>query len=345
MTAKQLFLAIGDLDSELVWVQCPKKKRWAFYGWMLAAAAAVVVGVIGYAGWVKWQQQPPAMDFVQTTTTTTVWGTGGDENACTVHSFEYHNIDGYLLDLVSNEEMKEFTEKYRGEDMTVIAFVRYFGITREQFITAMRWEDKLDMTALRHHPNAPYTYRQFVDAIYGDDAELTAWVFDADTLQYPKREDEYLFDGVCEVHQPEYHRVNGVLIEYVGEEKWNAYLAVYKDKGEEANILTFVEFCGLTREQYIEAMGWEKALDHTAPLHATWEEYTCGEFVDAIFGDDPAHSKRIFAYSVFPLFTSSSTTSTVSGMITYTGPSTTTTVYTGPATTTRATTTMHAAVN
>lgn len=179
------------------------------------------------------------------------------------------------------------------------------------------------MTALRHHPNAPYTYGQFVNAIYGDDAQLTAWVFDADTLQYPETEDVYLFDGVCEVHQPEYHRVNGELIEYVGEEQWNAYYTAYGDKGEEANILTFVAFCGLTREEYIEAMGWEKALDHPAPLHATWEEYTCGEFVDAIFGDDPAHSERIFAASVFPLFTE---------------PSTTTTVYTGLTTTTATTT-------
>ncbi|MBE6769069.1 MAG: hypothetical protein E7549_09270 [Ruminococcaceae bacterium] len=348
MNTKQLFLAIGDLDGELIWMGRPKKQRKPLYGWMLAAAAAVVVGVLGYAGLMEWrQQQPPVVDPRPTvvTTTTAPNGTGGDENACTVHSFEYHNIDGYLLDLVSQEEMDEFTKKYRGEEMTIVAFVEYFHISREQFIAAMRWEDALGMTALHHHPYAPYTYGQFVDAIYGDDAALTAWVFNADTLQYPETEDVYLFDGVCEVHQPEYHRVNGALIEYVGEEKWNAYYAAYGDKGEEANILTFVEFCGLTREEYIHALNWEKALEHPAPLHATWEEYTCGEFVDAIFGDDPAHSERIFAYSVFPLFTSSSTASTTFDGITYTGPSTTTTVYTGPTTTTRATATTHATVD
>ncbi len=332
MNTKQLFLAIGDLDADLVWTERPRKQRKVLYGWMLAAAAAVVIGVIGYAWLTEWRgQQPPVVDPVPTTTTTTVWGTGGDENACTEHSFEYHNIDGYLLDLVSQEEMNRFTQKFRGEDMTVLAFVEYFGISREEFITAMRWEDMLDMTALQHHPNAPYTYGQFVEAIYGDDAELTAWVFDADTLQYPETEDVYLFDGVCEEHQPEYHRINGELIEYVGEETWNAYLAAYKDKGEEANILTFVAFCGLTREEYIAAMGWEKALGHAAPLHATWEEYTCGEFVDAIFGDDEAHRERIFAYSVFPLFTSASTAST------------TATAYTSPTTTTRMMTTATAA--
>ncbi len=308
MNAEQLLFAIGDLSDKTVTSATLPPKRRVVPLWATAAAvaAAVAVGILGYIGFLKTQRQKPpvatptpAATTPAPTTTTTVWGTGGDTDACTVHSFEYHNIDGYLLDLVPQEAFNVFIEKYKGEDMTILAFVDYFGITREQFVSAMRWEDKLDMTALQHHPNAPYTYGQFVDAVYGDDAELTAWVFDADTLQYPETKDVYLFDGLCETHQMEYHRINGELIKYVDEDVWNAYLAAHE--GEEANILTFVKFCGITREEYIQALGWEKALDHVATWHGMGYEYTCGDFVEALYGDDEAFREYMFSWDVFPM--------------------------------------------
>ena len=241
-------------------------------------------------------------------TTTVLQDTGGDYDACKVHSFEYHNIDGYLLDLVTQEETNAFIEKYKGEDMTIVAFVEYFGITREQFIEAMRWEDKLDMKAM-YHGDVPYTYGQFVDAIYGDDEELTAWVFAYETTHPEKTvtDDVFLMESACPVHNHEYHRFNGELIEYVGEEKWKAYCEAYGDKGEEANILTFLAFCEISRDEYIKIMGWENSLGHDAVEHGMGYEYTCGDFVEALYGDDEAFREYMFSWEVFPMLNPAAT--------------------------------------
>lgn len=61
---------------------------------------------------------------------------------------------------------------------TVMEFVEDFNITREEFIAAYGWQDKLDQNATDHFTYAPYTYRQYVEAIYGDDTALQDWVFD-----------------------------------------------------------------------------------------------------------------------------------------------------------------------
>ena len=72
MTERQLFSAIGEVDAMMVAAATPFKQKKPFYGWMLAAAAAVVVGVIGYAGLMRaWQSPPPIEPVTPTTITTT----------------------------------------------------------------------------------------------------------------------------------------------------------------------------------------------------------------------------------------------------------------------------------
>ena len=76
-----------------------------------------------------------------------------------------------------------------------------------------------------------------------------------------------------------------------------------QDKEEDCNIIAFVNYCNLTREDFVKAMEWEDKLDHTADDHALiiggTAPYTYGEFVDAFFGDDPALSQRIFSAEIF----------------------------------------------
>lgn len=113
------------------------------------------------------------------TSETTLNGTGGDENSCAVHTLFYHSIDGNLIEYIGSDKMNDFIEAYsgKGEICNIVSFVEFCDISREEFIQIMGWEDVLDQPATEHDDNAPYTYGEFVEAIYGDDTALSERVF------------------------------------------------------------------------------------------------------------------------------------------------------------------------
>lgn len=123
-------------------------------------------------------------------------GTGGDENACKVHSFYYHAISGDWSGEQINAFIKYYEEnKLPEEKFNIVEFVQFHKITREEYIKMAGWENlptwegDLDKPALAHHKNCPYTYNQFLDAIYGDDAELAEWVFASESTYSEKSDD------------------------------------------------------------------------------------------------------------------------------------------------------------
>ena len=91
-----------------------------------------------------------------------------------------YNLEGYY-------PYKSYSS-LAGKNASIIGYVKYAGISRETFIEVYGWGDKLDEKATDHFIYAPYTYRQFVDAIYGDDEALRDWVFDRYVFHpdYPK---------------------------------------------------------------------------------------------------------------------------------------------------------------
>ena len=111
-------------------------------------------------------------------------GTCGDEDSCTEHQFFYHAIDGDWEKAIGKEKMDAYIEAYsgKGEESNIVAFVKFCGITREQYIEVMGMTDVLDEKLTRHHPDCPYTHREFVDAIFGDDPELSERIFDIDVF-------------------------------------------------------------------------------------------------------------------------------------------------------------------
>lgn len=113
------------------------------------------------------------------TSETTLNGTGSDENSCTVHDLFYHSIDGRLIKYIGDDKMNDFIEAYsdKGELCNIVTFVEFCDISREEYIQIMGWGDVLDQPATEHDDNAPYTYGEFVEAIYGDDAALSERVF------------------------------------------------------------------------------------------------------------------------------------------------------------------------
>lgn len=113
-----------------------------------------------------------------TATTTCPNGTGGDADSCTVHQFFYHAIDGDWEKAIGKDKMDKFFDTYTGkEECNIVTFVNFCGITREQYIDVMGMTDVLDENLIRHHPNCQYTNREFVDAIFGDDPELSERIF------------------------------------------------------------------------------------------------------------------------------------------------------------------------
>lgn len=129
------------------------------------------------------------------TTTVRSSGVGGDENACDKHVMFYHGIDGRLELYVGPDKVVAYLEengwlntyhlsKDEREQITVVHFLKHFGITKQEFIAAMVWEDILDEKADMHgYFNENYTYRELADALYSDDQALIDQVFAREPTQ------------------------------------------------------------------------------------------------------------------------------------------------------------------
>ena len=128
-----------------------------------------------------------------TTTTAHLEGTGGDQDACEKHVMFYHTIGGRLIDYVGSAKVDAYLEKNgwlntshltkeEREQINVVHFIKYIGITKQEFITAMGWEDildeKPDMEQIGFgYYNDQYTYREMADALFSDDQALIDEVF------------------------------------------------------------------------------------------------------------------------------------------------------------------------
>lgn len=122
-------------------------------------------------------------------TTTRPDNTGGDEDACDKHVMFYHSIDGNLIDYIGSNKVHAHLEekgwlntshltKEEREEFTVLHFLKHFGVSKQEFITAMGWQDKLDEKPDSGGMfNDNFTYREQVDALYSDDQNLVDTVF------------------------------------------------------------------------------------------------------------------------------------------------------------------------
>ena len=142
------------------------------------AFALVALGAFGVAksGWLTPDTPPVDDPAVTAPTEDNGPGIGGDgENYCKVHSHQYHAETNFRG---KSDWLSYLGEDYDLEDRTIIGFVEFEEITREEFMEVQGWtEETLDEIVWAHGNGCPYTQRQFLDAIYGDDPELTAWVF------------------------------------------------------------------------------------------------------------------------------------------------------------------------
>lgn len=128
-----------------------------------------------------------------TSTTAPLEGTGGDRDSCEKHVMFYHTIGGRLIDYVGSAEVDAYLKKNgwlitshltreEREQINVVHFLNYFGITKQEFITAMQWEDMLDEKPDLEkigfgYYNDQYTYCEMADALYSGDQALIDKVF------------------------------------------------------------------------------------------------------------------------------------------------------------------------
>lgn len=178
-------IAADIFERRDAYVAQQKQKRKTVMKITSVACAFAVVAAVGVGLWQGGAfdtEVPPVEEPNENATTTAPTendgpGVGGDisDEDCQVHNFYYHMIAHFPDELIDS-----FLESYSGEDINVVNFVQFHGITREEFIASyngMWTEENLDEIVWNHGNGCPYTKNQFLDAIYGDDPELTAWVF------------------------------------------------------------------------------------------------------------------------------------------------------------------------
>ena len=254
-----------------------------------------------------------------TTTTTEPPAIGGDDKSCVVHNtILYHTIP-IGPDVVSDEVYNAFREMYGSKkplpdpDLTypftechsptfnIVNFVKFTGITQDEFIAAawnQDWiasvggvEAFLNLPYDNGNPYALFTYRDYFDAIYGDDPHLTAWVFHSGASSVPDDPDypyQYCYRLRSYPEDPLYNL-----------EGYPSYKEYSSLSGNNESIIGFVNYAGITREKFIEVYGWADKLDEKATDHFEYAPYTYRQFVDAVYGDDQALRDWVFDRYVF----------------------------------------------
>ena len=119
---ERLMDAIGTIDADLV-ERAARRPTLTLHPLLRFAAVAAALVITLAAGAGVWfgldgRQNPPIDDPVATDPATTTTdnrennpdGTGGDNNACVVHSLLYHSFDPAVWRLVMTDE--EFEQKY-----------------------------------------------------------------------------------------------------------------------------------------------------------------------------------------------------------------------------------------
>lgn len=190
-TSKEMVNSLLERRDAYVARQKQKRRTAMKIASATCAFALVALGAFGVAksGWLT-PDTPPVDDpavTAPTDITNNPDAVGGDMEECTIHSPYYHVIPICCgTDIVKEYDVHMQDYKASPGDCpeamgTVVDFVQWSGISREEFIEAHGWSEE-DMDEIyREHNTAtkkcPYTINQYLDAIYGDDPELTAWVF------------------------------------------------------------------------------------------------------------------------------------------------------------------------
>lgn len=136
MNGEQFFDLLGELDEAMVLAAAvPPRRRRPLNAWLLTAAAAVIVGVLGYAGLMRaWQSPPPLQPVTPTTKAPLIVTTPTESKTATVTTTTAtsgHDTTTSLLPSI-------VTEEAHGSTTFVFATTTTQGSTTVNFTTTLR---------------------------------------------------------------------------------------------------------------------------------------------------------------------------------------------------------------
>ena len=169
-----------------------------------------------------------------------------------VHGMNYHEIDSILYDYIGQDLfMSKINEMFAGtEDVNIAAVCEYFDISKEEYMSL--YEPTYDSRIVAKKGEKPaitlyfycFEYDAWFDGDYWDNE-----LFLIDRYKAPEYDTFHgeVPDG--DNHTRRYYTVDWRLIEYVGTEKFEAWLAD-NPEASDRNIIKFISDFGITREQY-----------------------------------------------------------------------------------------------
>ena len=167
------------------------------------------------------------------------------------HTYEYFCLDGILSSYIGVERINKEATKFAGtEDYNVRAICEYFGIDKKTYTDLYdSYFDRLSAAKYGEMPDIfMFAYGYQYDAWFdGDYWENELFVID----RYKAPEYDTFHGEVPDGdnHTRRYYTVDWRLIEYVGTEKFEAWLAD-NPEASDRNIIKFISDFGITREQY-----------------------------------------------------------------------------------------------
>lgn len=173
-------------------------------------------------------------------------------------------IDGYHHEMYYSTELMfidhfigldEFYDYYRPifqgtMDVTYRGICEYYGISKEEYVSF--WESQ---RILYEQSYLAETYD--FEKMYPVETKYDAWFVDeyeTDSSFIPSGKipngmtTPYIAENREDCYTIRYYTIDGKLLDYVGSDKWEEYLSATVD----VNILTFIEFFSIDREEYLK---------------------------------------------------------------------------------------------
>ncbi|MBR6360329.1 MAG: hypothetical protein IKS04_00905 [Clostridia bacterium] len=169
-------------------------------------------------------------------------GIGNDTAFCS-HEYNYHQIDGWLLDYVDESKEQRFIELFgRTEDYNRRFFMDYYGISKEDY-----WKI-YDKESILADPDV-YNIEYYNPDIWFSDDYYKNPLFVQEGKTAPEENSVIIRPEGDTIHTDRYFTICESLIDFVGEEKFNEFRNKYGGTAD-FNILKFIDEFGISKEDF-----------------------------------------------------------------------------------------------
>ena len=169
-------------------------------------------------------------------------GIGNDTAFCS-HEYNYHQIDGWLLDYVDESKEQRFIELFgRTEDYNRRFFMDYYGIPKEDY-----WKI-YDKESILADPDV-YNIEYYNPDIWFSDDYYKNPLFVQEGKTAPEENSVIIKPEGDTIHTDRYFTICESLIDFVGEEEFNEFRDKYGGTAD-FNILKFIEEFGISKEDF-----------------------------------------------------------------------------------------------